>query len=64
MDEYMANGTRLAWLVDPYQEAVDVYRDDDTVEHHDKPDALSGTPLLPDFACDFEDVWEPTYYTY
>ena len=61
MQEYITNGTRLAWLVDPYEETVDVYRDDDTVEHHEKPDALSGAPLLPDFTCDFARVWDPSY---
>ena len=35
--------------------------EDDTVEHHEKPDALSGAPLLPDFTCDFTRVWDPSY---
>ncbi len=61
MSEYINNGTELAWLVDPYEETVDVYRDDGTVEHNEKPDSLSGAPFLSDFACDFERVWSPPY---
>jgi Uma2 family endonuclease len=61
MEEYVANGTRLGWLVDPYDETVTVYREDGTVETHDKPDTLSGAPVLLDFTCDLERVWDPSY---
>jgi Uma2 family endonuclease len=61
MEEYVENGTRLGWLVDPYDETVTVYRDDGTVETHQKPDTLSGDPVLPGFTCDLERVWEPSY---
>jgi Uma2 family endonuclease len=61
MQEYVDNGTRLAWLVDPYEESVTVYRGDGTVEVHEHPDTLSGAPVLPDFVCEFERVWNPNY---
>jgi Uma2 family endonuclease len=61
MEEYVENGTRLGWLVDPYDETVSVYRGDGTVEIHEKPDTLSGDPVLPGFTCDLERVWNPSY---
>jgi Uma2 family endonuclease len=61
MEEYVENGTRLGWLIDPYDETVTVYRDDGTVEEHEKPDTLSGAPILPGFTCDLERVWDPSY---
>lgn len=61
MTEYIENGTPLGWLVDPYEETVDVYRPDEPIEHHDTPDTLSGAPLLSGFTCDFERVWTPDY---
>jgi Uma2 family endonuclease len=61
MNEYVENGTRLGWLVDPYDETVTVYRDDGPVEEHEKPDTLSGDPVLPGFTCDLDRVWNPSY---
>jgi Uncharacterized protein conserved in cyanobacteria len=61
MSEYIENGTRLGWLVDPYEETVSVYRENGNVEEHEKPDTLSGAPVLPGFTCDLERVWNPSY---
>jgi Uma2 family endonuclease len=61
MQEYVENGTRLAWLVDPSEKSVAVYREDGTVETHEHPDTLSGEPVLPNFVCEFERVWNPNY---
>jgi Uma2 family endonuclease len=61
MTEYVENGTRLGWLVDPKDKTVSVYHEDGSVETHDEPRSLSGAPVLPDFTCDFERVWTPDY---
>lgn len=61
MAEYVANGTQLGWLVDPYDETVTVYRDDGTVETHESPETLSADPVCPGFTCDLERVWNPSY---
>lgn len=61
MEEYIDNGTRLAWLIDPYEETVTVYREDGSVEGLEKPDTLSGEPVLPGFTCDLQHVWNPKY---
>jgi Uma2 family endonuclease len=61
MTEYVAGGTRLAWLVDPQENSVTVYRDDGSTERFDEPDTLSAAPVLPGFSCDFTHVWDPGY---
>ena len=52
MAEYMANGARLGWLIDPYERQVGVYRpgQESEVVGFDKP--LSGEDVLPGFALD------------
>lgn len=61
MKEYMENGTRLRWLIDPYEETVTVYHEDGSSEELDKPETLSGKPVLPGFECDLERIWDPDY---
>ncbi len=61
MEEYINNGTRLGWLIDPYEETVTVYDEDGNVEIYEKPETLSGEPVLPDFTCDLERIWDPAY---
>ena len=49
--EYFANGTRLAWVVNPLEETVLVYQEAAHSERllH-KGDVLEGAPLLPGFS--------------
>ena len=49
MDEYLANGAQLGWLIDPIKKRVHIYRPDTPVEVLDNPVELSGEPLLKDF---------------
>jgi Uma2 family endonuclease len=54
MEEYLANGARLGWLIDPQTAppTVTVYRPDaDPVTLAD-PATVSGAPVLPGFALD------------
>jgi len=57
MQEYLANGARLGWLIDPDQRRVLVYRPAVPVDVVENPDALSGTPVLPGFVLDLHEVW-------
>lgn len=53
MAEYMANGCRLGWLIDPYERQAHVYRpgqEPETVGFDDG--ALSGEDVLPGFMLD------------
>jgi Uma2 family endonuclease len=57
MEEYIANGAQLGWLVDPLQKCVSVYRPGQAVEHLDDPETLSGDPVLPGFVLDVRKLW-------
>ncbi len=57
MAEYIANGTRLGWLIDPQHKQVFVYRSDAPVEHLLNPATLSGDPVLAGFTLDLARVW-------
>lgn len=58
MEEYLANGAQLGWLIDPVQQRVYVYRPGADVVCLDKPTELKGDPVLPGFVLDLEPVWE------
>jgi Uma2 family endonuclease len=49
MREYLDNGLRLGWLLDPETKRVEVYRGDRTVEILENPNQLSGKDVLSDF---------------
>ena len=49
MREYIANGAQLAWLIDPYNQQVHIYRPDAPVEIMDNPETISGDDVLPGF---------------
>jgi len=50
MTEYINNGVRLAWLIDPQEEQVFLYRADGSVEAIDSSlTPLSGEAVLPGF---------------
>ena len=59
MREYIENGTRLGWLIDPEERKVYVYRPDETVRVLDNPGEVSGAPILPGFILDLRRIWEP-----
>jgi Uma2 family endonuclease len=59
MLEYMENGARLGWLIDPVEKKVYVYKPGEPVEVLNKPDRLSGDPVLPGFVLGLKPVWEP-----
>jgi Uma2 family endonuclease len=61
MEEYIANGTRLGWLIDTAEQRVHVYRADADVECIEKPAMLSGDPVLPGFTLDLSPVWDPGF---
>src|SRR3954471_15207915 len=47
LQEYIDNGARLGWLIDPLDRRVYVYRPDQPVEVRDDPISVSGDPILP-----------------
>lgn len=57
MQEYIDNGARLGWLIDPKPRHVYVYRPNAPVERLDNPETVSGGSLLPGFELDLREVW-------
>jgi Uma2 family endonuclease len=57
MQEYIDNGARLGWLIDPLEKRVYVYRPDQSVEVLDDPPMLSGDPVLPGFVLHVRELW-------
>jgi Uma2 family endonuclease len=57
MEEYLANGARLGWLLDPEARQVYVYRPHAAVARLDQPATVSGDPVLPGFALDLREIW-------
>jgi Uma2 family endonuclease len=57
MEEWIANGVRLGWLIDPGPRHVYVYRLGAPVERLENPAELSGDPLLPGFVLDLREIW-------
>ena len=59
MREYIANGARLGWLIDPLERRAYVYRRRRAVKRLDRPASLSAEPVLPGFVLDLSPIWEP-----
>ena len=57
MKEYLENGTKLGWLINPKTKQVEIYRQAKEVEILDNPTTLSGEDVLPDFVLDLELIW-------
>src|SRR5215207_6127652 len=58
MEEYIANGAQLGWLLDPSTRKVYIYRPQAGVEVLDNPETVSGEPLLRGFMLDVHATWE------
>lgn len=54
MQEYLDNGIRLGWLIDPTTQQVEIYRSDRAVEVLQSPATLSGEDVLPGFVLDLQ----------
>ena len=57
MREYLDNGLRLGWLIDPFARRVYVYRPGVDVDVLDDPDGIDGAPVLRGFRLDLSRVW-------
>jgi Uma2 family endonuclease len=57
MREYVANGAKLGWLIDPEERRVYLYRPQANPQHLDHLQELSADPVLPNFTLDLRDIW-------
>jgi Uma2 family endonuclease len=58
LQEYINNGARLGWLIDPQNRRVEIYRPGQAVEALDNPMELSGEDVLPGFILSLRRVWD------
>ena len=56
MEEYMSNGARLGWLLDPLENCATIYLPGKAPERVESPAILSGDPVLPGFRFDFREI--------
>lgn len=57
MDEYIANGTQLAWLIDRFDKKVHIYKADRSITIHESIQVkLSGDSVLPGFELDLAEI--------
>ncbi|NJO28217.1 MAG: Uma2 family endonuclease [Richelia sp. SL_2_1] len=57
MREYIENGLRLGWLINPKDKQVEIYRIGKEVEILDSPNSLSGEDVLVGFSLDLEVIF-------
>lgn len=57
MREYVENGVRLAWLIDPTRQRIEVFRPGRRPETIDQPTTLTAEPELPGFVLDLQQIW-------
>ena len=57
MQEYLENGVKLGWLIEPSAKKVEVYRLGQTVEILNNPQTLSGEDILPGFTLDLAEIF-------
>ena len=58
MQEYIDNGVKLGWLINPQQQQVEIYRPGESKEVLNKPIALSDNDLLPKLIIELDFIWE------
>jgi Uma2 family endonuclease len=58
MEEYLDNGAKLGWLLEPKTRSVEIYRPNQEVEILQSPISLSGENILLDFVLDLKPIWK------
>ena len=61
MAEYMGNGARLGWLIDPFKRTVHIYRPHQPVQLLEDPVEVFGDPELPGFILDLTSIFHPDF---
>jgi len=58
MEQWIANGAEVAWLIDPIEKAVTIYRPGEEPEHHAHPTSVQGTGPIAGFELVMARIWE------
>ena len=56
MQEYLDNGVKLGWLIEPSAKTVEIYRSERQVEILNNPQTLSREDVLPRFILDLSEI--------
>lgn len=57
MQEYLDNGARLGWLIDPQNQRVAIYRPGQEIQVLEHPMELSAEEVLPGFVLNLRRIW-------
>ena len=57
MQQWLANGAQLAWLIDPMEQTVTIYRSGDAPQTLTEPTAILGTGILTGFELPTTRLW-------
>jgi Uma2 family endonuclease len=57
MQEYINNGVRLGWLLEPKNKTVEIFRLGKEVEILESPTTVSGEDVLPGFELNLNKIW-------
>lgn len=57
MEEYIENGARLGWLIDPKTKTAHIYRGNGEVEILNDPEKVSGENVLENFELNLSEIW-------
>jgi Uma2 family endonuclease len=57
MEQWIANGVELAWLIDPMEKTVTVYRPGEQPEIHEDPTSIQGTGPVSGFELVLARIW-------
>src|SRR5262249_8304321 len=58
LEEYVANGAKLGFLIYPPQQQVFVYRPGQNLQCLQQPSVVSADPELPGFTLDLTEIWQ------
>mgnify|MGYP000855448830 CR=1 FL=1 len=58
VEEYLAAGTKLIWIVYPKKKMVQVYRNNNIINILRENDELNGEDILPDFKVNLSEIFE------
>lgn len=57
MKEYIENGVKLSWLIDPNEKTVHIYRENGKIEILENPKTVSGEDVLRNFVLNVSQLW-------
>jgi Uma2 family endonuclease len=58
MDQWIANGAEVAWLIDPIDKTLTIYRPGDEPEHLAHPTSVQGTGPIAGFELVMSRIWD------